>query len=81
MSSPTCSWLAITRFRIVDIEAVSALAQDWQVPFHTHIVETKVQGVTGPEVSDLNAVPGKGLPAGGLDGTNTLLQRVGRAVV
>lgn len=30
------------------MQAVSALAQDWQVPFHTHIVETKVQGVTGP---------------------------------
>ncbi|SEO65890.1 Amidohydrolase family protein [Aquisalimonas asiatica] len=24
------------------------LAQQWKVPFHTHIVETKVQGCTGP---------------------------------
>lgn len=30
------------------MQAVNALAQEWQVPFHTHIVETKVQGVTGP---------------------------------
>ena len=30
------------------MQAVNALALEWQVPFHTHIVETKVQGVTGP---------------------------------
>jgi 5-methylthioadenosine/S-adenosylhomocysteine deaminase len=30
------------------MQAVNALAQEWQVPFHTHIVETKVQGVSGP---------------------------------
>ena len=28
--------------------AVDELARAWRVPFHTHIVETKVQGVTGP---------------------------------
>jgi 5-methylthioadenosine/S-adenosylhomocysteine deaminase len=28
--------------------AANDLAQEWRVPFHTHIVETKVQGVTGP---------------------------------
>src|ERR1700682_1270440 len=28
--------------------AANDLAQEWGVPFHTHIVETKVQGVTGP---------------------------------
>jgi 5-methylthioadenosine/S-adenosylhomocysteine deaminase len=28
--------------------AANDLAREWQVPFHTHIVETKVQGVTGP---------------------------------
>ncbi len=30
------------------LQAVNALALDWKVPFHTHIVETKVQGCTGP---------------------------------
>jgi 5-methylthioadenosine/S-adenosylhomocysteine deaminase len=30
--------------------AANDLARDWEVPFHTHIVETKVQGVTGPEL-------------------------------
>ncbi len=29
--------------------AANDLARQWGVPFHTHIVETKVQGVTGPE--------------------------------
>ncbi|MGQ4273819.1 amidohydrolase family protein [Terrihabitans sp. B22-R8] len=29
--------------------AANDLAKEWGVPFHTHIVETKVQGVTGPE--------------------------------
>ncbi len=29
--------------------AANDLAQSWGVPFHTHILETKVQGVTGPE--------------------------------
>jgi len=29
--------------------AANELAEQWRVPFHTHIVETKVQGVTGPE--------------------------------
>ncbi|RWC61825.1 amidohydrolase [Mesorhizobium sp.] len=29
--------------------AANDLAREWGVPFHTHIVETKVQGVTGPE--------------------------------
>jgi 5-methylthioadenosine/S-adenosylhomocysteine deaminase len=29
--------------------AANDLARDWGVPFHTHICETKVQGVTGPE--------------------------------
>jgi 5-methylthioadenosine/S-adenosylhomocysteine deaminase len=28
--------------------AANDLAREWQVPFHTHVVETKVQGVTGP---------------------------------
>jgi 5-methylthioadenosine/S-adenosylhomocysteine deaminase len=28
--------------------ASNDLAKEWGVPFHTHIVETKVQGVTGP---------------------------------
>src|SRR5258707_1970038 len=28
--------------------AANDLAKEWTVPFHTHIVETKVQGVTGP---------------------------------
>jgi 5-methylthioadenosine/S-adenosylhomocysteine deaminase len=28
--------------------AANDLAKEWKVPFHTHIVETKVQGVTGP---------------------------------
>ncbi len=28
--------------------AANDLAREWRVPFHTHIVETKVQGVTGP---------------------------------
>ena len=28
--------------------AANDLAKEWGVPFHTHIVETKVQGVTGP---------------------------------
>jgi putative ABC transport system permease protein len=54
-------------------DTVSAIVPDDHPPY--------LQGVTGPEVSDLNAVPGKGLPAGGLDGANTLLQRVGRTVV
>lgn len=30
--------------------AADELARAWRVPFHTHIVETKVQGVTGPEM-------------------------------
>lgn len=30
------------------LQAANELARGWQVPFHTHIVETKVQGVTGP---------------------------------
>ncbi|QJP15662.1 amidohydrolase [Starkeya sp. ORNL1] len=30
------------------MQAANELALEWQVPFHTHIVETKVQGVTGP---------------------------------
>ena len=29
--------------------AANDLARDWKVPFHTHIVETKVQCATGPE--------------------------------
>ena len=28
--------------------AANDLARDWGVPFHTHICETKIQGVTGP---------------------------------
>lgn len=31
------------------MQAANDLARQWGVPFHTHIVETKVQGVTGPE--------------------------------
>ncbi len=31
------------------MQAANELARDWGVPFHTHIVETKVQGVTGPQ--------------------------------
>lgn len=30
------------------MQAVNELALEWKVPFHTHIVETKMQGVTGP---------------------------------
>lgn len=30
------------------MQEVNDLARAWKVPFHTHIVETKVQGVTGP---------------------------------
>lgn len=30
------------------MQAADELARGWKVPFHTHIVETKVQGVTGP---------------------------------
>jgi 5-methylthioadenosine/S-adenosylhomocysteine deaminase len=30
------------------MQAANELAMSWKVPFHTHIVETKVQGVTGP---------------------------------
>ena len=30
------------------MQAADELARGWNVPFHTHIVETKVQGVTGP---------------------------------
>ena len=30
------------------MQASNELARQWGVPFHTHIVETKVQGVTGP---------------------------------
>ena len=30
------------------MQAADELARSWNVPFHTHIVETKVQGVTGP---------------------------------
>ena len=30
------------------MQAADELARGWGVPFHTHIVETKVQGVTGP---------------------------------
>lgn len=30
------------------MQAADELARSWKVPFHTHIVETKVQGVTGP---------------------------------
>lgn len=30
------------------MQAADELAREWKVPFHTHIVETKVQGVTGP---------------------------------
>ncbi|UIJ70362.1 amidohydrolase family protein [Aurantimonas sp. HBX-1] len=29
--------------------AANELAKEWNAPFHTHIVETKVQAVTGPE--------------------------------
>ena len=32
------------------MQAVNGLALEWKVPFHTHIVETKVQGVTGPAI-------------------------------
>jgi 5-methylthioadenosine/S-adenosylhomocysteine deaminase len=32
------------------MQAANELARAWKVPFHTHIVETKVQGVTGPEM-------------------------------
>lgn len=31
------------------MQACNELAVAWRVPLHTHIVETKVQGVTGPE--------------------------------
>lgn len=31
------------------MQAVNELAVAWKVPYHTHIVETKIQGVTGPE--------------------------------
>lgn len=34
------------------MQAANALALEWKVPFHTHIVETKVQGVTGPAMFD-----------------------------
>lgn len=30
------------------LQAANELALEWKVPFHTHIVETKVQGCTGP---------------------------------
>jgi 5-methylthioadenosine/S-adenosylhomocysteine deaminase len=30
------------------MQAANDLAKEWKVPLHTHIVETKVQGVTGP---------------------------------
>src|SRR5690606_25420004 len=30
------------------LQAASELAKEWKVPFHTHIVETKIQGCTGP---------------------------------
>lgn len=30
--------------------AANELAVEWEVPFHTHIVETKVQSCTGPEM-------------------------------
>lgn len=30
------------------LQAADELARQWQVPLHTHIVETKVQGCTGP---------------------------------
>lgn len=30
------------------MQAANELAKEWKVPFHTHIVETKMQGVTGP---------------------------------
>jgi 5-methylthioadenosine/S-adenosylhomocysteine deaminase len=30
------------------MQAADELARAWKVPFHTHIVETKVQGCTGP---------------------------------
>ena len=30
------------------MQAANELAREWGVPFHTHICETKVQGVTGP---------------------------------
>jgi hypothetical protein len=40
-----------------------------------------LQGVTGAGVRGTNAVPGKGLPAAGLDGTLTLVRPVGRADV
>jgi 5-methylthioadenosine/S-adenosylhomocysteine deaminase len=30
------------------MQAANELARAWKVPYHTHIVETKVQGVTGP---------------------------------
>ena len=53
--------------------AVSALLADDR--------PASLQGITGPAVRDVNAVPGKGLPAVGLDGENTLLRRVGRAAV
>jgi 5-methylthioadenosine/S-adenosylhomocysteine deaminase len=32
------------------MQASNDLAREWKVPYHTHIVETKVQGVTGPEL-------------------------------
>lgn len=31
------------------MQAANELAREWGAPFHTHIVETKVQGLTGPE--------------------------------
>jgi len=34
------------------LQACSELSVQWQVPFHTHIVETKVQGCTGPVMYD-----------------------------
>ncbi|MCY3873135.1 MAG: amidohydrolase family protein [Rhodobacteraceae bacterium] len=31
------------------LQACSELAFEWQVPFHTHVLETRTQAVTGPE--------------------------------
>ena len=50
------------------MHAVDALARQYRTSFHTHIVETKVQAVTGPHTVRLTSFPSA---AGSVPGTRT----------
>jgi len=38
------------------LEACAALAKTYAVPFHTHVLETKTQAVTGPEIFGVSLI-------------------------